>query len=258
MKFQAIITDLDGTALDSPQQKTASERLAQAVEALEAKGIKVCAATGRAEIYAEPLFVTMKLRQPAIISGGTRIIDPVSRAELWRCGMNGEQLRAVTDVLRNASYGFLWNDYSEADYLEGGWPLEQFTDYDSTYFFEICFVPQADVQAIVSSLSKIPGLTVTVFVSQGEEDLNDIHVTNSEATKEHAVYQLESIIGVPKQAMIGVGDGPNDLHLFAAVGHKVAMANAVPEVKTAADEVIGSVQADGLAEYFERLARELA
>lgn len=53
--------------------------------------------------------------------------------------------------------------------------------------------------------------------------------------------------------MIGIGDGANDIHLFNAVGLKVAMGNAVPSLKEKADIVIGHVTDDGLAQYFEDL-----
>lgn len=255
MKYKAIITDLDGTALDSPIEKTVSNRLANAVIALESNGIKVCAATGRPETFAQPILQSMGLHHPVIISGGTRIINPVSGDELWSCGLSANQLEQIVDILKGTTYGFLWNDYTEADYLEGGWSIDRFEAYKSTYFFEVCFIPNEEVEELVKVLQHVDGIASTVVVAQ-RPGLRDIHITHRDATKEHAIYQLEKIIGVSKQDMIGVGDGHNDLHLFKAVEYKVAMGNAVSELKEAADEVIGSVKDDGLAEYFERLLKE--
>jgi peptidyl-prolyl cis-trans isomerase B (cyclophilin B) len=48
-----------------------------------------------------------------------------------------------------------------------------------------------------------------------------------------------------------VGDGHNDIELFRAVGRKIAMGNAVPELKEAADEVIGDIAQDSFAEFLE-------
>ena len=70
------------------------------------------------------------------------------------------------------------------------------------------------------------------------------------------LYKIEQILGADRSEMIGIGDGHNDLHLFAAVGHKVAMGNAVDELKQAADETIGSVQEQGLEKYLERKLKE--
>jgi HAD superfamily hydrolase (TIGR01484 family) len=257
MKFKAIITDLDGTAINSPAQKNATDRLRNAVLTLESKGIKVCAATGRAQTFADPVIKSMGLRQPVIVSGGARIIEPSTNKELWALGLSADQAQDIVSVLKETNYGCLWNDSSEQDYLEGGWPIKQFHDYESSYFFEVCFIPHKYVTGLVERLKSIPGLAVTVVVAQ-RPDTNDIHITNEKATKEHAIYELEKLIDVPKDEMIGAGDGHNDIHLFNAVGYKVAVGNAVPELKAVADKVISGVREDGLAIYFETLIEELS
>lgn len=255
MKYQAVIFDLDGTAVDSPSHKQASSRLKRAALALSDKGVRLCAATGRPESYAAPMLMSMELHDPAIIAGGTRIINPATGVELWRCGLESMQVHAIFDVLQNLPYGVLWNDSDEDDYLNGGWSTDKFSQYDDTYYINICFVPSNQANALRDRLAAIKGVAATLVVSV-RPNHNDIHVTNRAATKEHAIYELEKIIGVDKGSMIGVGDGHNDLHLFNAVGHKVAMGNAVDELKQCADEVIGSVKEDGLALYFENLAKE--
>lgn len=256
MKYKAIITDLDGTAVDSPAVKVASKRLAAAVARLEGLGVKVCAATGRAYTFAKIMFETMNLSEPSIVSGGTRIVNPVNGEELWSCGLNSRQVSQIREAVATMSYGFLWNDSTEEDYLNGGWKLSDLDEEASLYFFEICFVPKAEVASVLSALEEIDGVVATVVVAQ-KEGTCDIHITNSEATKEHAVYELEKIIQVDKSEMIGIGDGHNDLHLYNAVAYKVAMGNAVPELKKVADRIIGNVKEEGLAQYFEELAKEI-
>lgn len=256
MKYKAIITDIDGTAVDSPGVKLASERLAKAVKKLNSLGVQVCAATGRATSFAIPVLKSMGLSAPAIVSGGTRIIEAETQEVLWECGLSRIQLEQITSQLEGLPYGYIWNDSTEEDYLSGGWKLEDFKDYDSTYFFEICFVPTDEVSGVLARLKDIEGIIATVVVAQ-RPNMKDIHITNVAATKEHAIYELEKIVGVKPSEMIGVGDGHNDLHLFNAVGLKVAMGNAVDELKQAADRVIGDVKEDGLAVFFEELAKEI-
>jgi peptidyl-prolyl cis-trans isomerase B (cyclophilin B) len=48
------------------------------------------------------------------------------------------------------------------------------------------------------------------------------------------------------QAVVGVGDGENDLPFLSAVGLKLVMGNAVPELKPLADHVIPSLQEEGV------------
>lgn len=256
MRYKAIITDLDGTAVNSPAEKRATERLAKSVETLDGLGVKVCAATGRAPTFAMPMLESMGLQDPAIVSGGTKIIDPKSGKDLWVCGLSNEQMRAIKQRVKSLEYGFLWNDSTEDDYLSGGWPIDKLAGDQEVYFFEVCFVPVGDLERVKGLFEGIDDIAVTVVVAQ-RPGTHDLHITNSQATKEHAIYELEKMIGVDKSDMIGIGDGHNDLHLYSAVGYKVAMANAVAELKQEADKIIGDVSDDGLAEYFEELAREM-
>lgn len=65
--------------------------------------------------------------------------------------------------------------------------------------------------------------------------------------------ELLRLLGVRKEDTIAIGDGHNDIHLFEAVGHRVAMGNAIPELKAVSDQVIGSITHNGLATYLNSL-----
>ena len=110
----------------------------------------------------------------------------------------------------------------------------------------------ADGQAILAELEKLENITAASVLSWTQEGV-DIHITHKQATKEHAVAELLRILELTKDEVIGVGDADNDVHLFKGVGHKVAMGNGTERLKSLADEVIGSVDNDGLAELIESL-----
>jgi len=259
MEPKVVVTDLDGTAVASPSQKIVSSRLLLATDRLKSTGVKVCAATGRSVSFSKPVIESMKLEDPCIVAGGTKIIDPKTYEELWSCSLSVDAAKEVLSIAKKLSYGFLWNDSTEDDYLNGGWNLNEreLPNPEEVYFFEICFVPHDEVPYILEKFAHIESLALTVVVAQ-RPGTNDIHITNKSATKEHAIAQLSRMLNIPTSDMIGIGDGHNDLHLFAAVGWKVAMGNAVDELKEIADELIKDVEDDGLAEYFERLTRRLS
>ena len=50
-----------------------------------------------------------------------------------------------------------------------------------------------------------------------------------------------------------VGDGVNDLEMIQFAGHGIAMKNAVDSLKAVADEVIGDVKENGLADYLQTI-----
>jgi 3-deoxy-D-manno-octulosonate 8-phosphate phosphatase (KDO 8-P phosphatase) len=63
------------------------------------------------------------------------------------------------------------------------------------------------------------------------------HVRAGVGDKGQALRQLCSELGVPSSAALFVGDDLNDLPAFRAVGVRVAVADAVPEVRGRADWV---------------------
>jgi Cof subfamily protein (haloacid dehalogenase superfamily) len=252
MHVKLVITDLDGTALDSPIEKVSSPRLAQAVIDADAAGIKVCAATGRPVSFAMPVLTSMGLSDPAIVAGGSRIINPKTTEKLWGVDISREDLEAVLAVIKPYDIKVLWNDNTEQDYAEGGWEVDGLKTHDGIHFFELCFVPNELSEQINKQLNEIDGVTASIVKSY-HDDAKDIHIINKAATKEHAIYELQKMLGISVEQTVGVGDGHNDIHLFNGVGHKVAMNNAVQDLKDQADEIIGDVKEDGLAEFIEKL-----
>ncbi len=253
MKKQAIIFDLDGTAIDSPVQKLPTEQMVEAVRTAKEK-YYLSSATGRVGSFARPVIQGLGLTDPCIISAGTQICNPVTGEILWQKNIDPSALERVLVVFRdNPEYKLLFNDGTEDDYFHGGILPADFVVNEPVYFLEQVFVPDEVAQELCIKLGAVDGITCVMVVSQ-KPGHKDLHIVNSEATKEQAVAQLLVILGLNKDDAIGIGDGHNDLHLFNAVGHKVAMGNAIAELKDASDEVIGSVKDDGLATYLKSLS----
>ncbi|MGW6649810.1 hydrolase [Streptomyces sp. CB02130] len=61
------------------------------------------------------------------------------------------------------------------------------------------------------------------------------------------------LLGIGAERTVAFGDMPNDLPMFAGSGLRVAMGNAHPELRAAADEVTLSNAEDGVAAVLERL-----
>ena len=60
-------------------------------------------------------------------------------------------------------------------------------------------------------------------------------------------------LSVEPRHTTAVGDGRNDLEMFAWAARGVAMGNAPEEVKAVADEVAGDVEEDGLVDVLRSL-----
>ena len=69
------------------------------------------------------------------------------------------------------------------------------------------------------------------------------------ATKSAAIARLKELLGCDR--LVVFGDGVNDRDMFAMADEAYAVANAVPELKAAADGIIGSNDDDGVARWLE-------
>ncbi len=252
MKSKAIIFDLDGTAIDSPSQKLPTDRLIQTVSNLK-DSYYVCAATGRCWTFAKDIIQELKLEDLCIVSGGTQICDPTTGEVVWQKDITPQALEKVIEVFKtNGDQRLIFNDYTEDDYFNGGIFPRDFDITQRVNWMSQSFVPDELAIKLHEEIEKIEGVTCVMVVAQ-KPGCRDLHIVNEQATKEHAINELLSRLGVDKVNSIGIGDGHNDLHLFNAVGTKVAMGNAVADLKAAADFVIGNVNDEGLASYFENL-----
>jgi len=74
-----------------------------------------------------------------------------------------------------------------------------------------------------------------------------LELSSSAATKARAITALRAELGAER--VVCFGDNLNDLPMFAAADHAVAVSNAAPEVQRAADELIGSNDDDAVADW---------
>ena len=70
--------------------------------------------------------------------------------------------------------------------------------------------------------------------------------------KAQSLQKLLNSIGLTANEMICCGDGFNDLSMIEYAGLGVAMGNAQPVVKDAADYITGTNDEDGLVEVIDK------
>ncbi len=72
------------------------------------------------------------------------------------------------------------------------------------------------------------------------------------ASKGAALKTLIKDLGVSSESVMAIGDAENDIEMIQLAGIGVAVGNAGQAVKDAADVVVASNDADGVAEAVER------
>jgi HAD superfamily hydrolase (TIGR01484 family) len=251
MTYKAIIFDLDGTAIPNKPNGLPSPELIEAVQQAQSS-IKLCAATGRPITNAKPILSALNLKDPCVISAGTQIVDPLTDEILWEAVIEPTDVIKIIEVCKPYHYEVLVRNELMG---EGGAAASRNTINGHVNVMYIMGCADSDAQAILGQLEKITDITAAGVTSWTHEGI-DIHITHKEATKEHAVSELLKILGLDKSEVAGVGDANNDVHLFEAVGYKVAMGNATDKLKPLADEVIDSVDDNGLAQFIQKVSNE--
>lgn len=79
-----------------------------------------------------------------------------------------------------------------------------------------------------------------------------VEVYSENASKGNALSALADHLGIRKEETACIGNGENDLSMFAASGLKIAMGNAVDKLKVQADHVTEPNSRDGAARAIEK------
>ncbi len=78
-------------------------------------------------------------------------------------------------------------------------------------------------------------------------------ITLSGVTKAYGIQQIIDYTGISRENTIAFGDAANDLNMMLFAGTGVAMGNAIPEVKQAADYVTTDINDNGIANAVREL-----
>ena len=252
---KAIILDIDGTIVDSPKELLPSKRLIKAVAKIK-QTHKVVIATGRPWYFAKGVINALGIEEPCIITAGTQICIPKTGEIITQRSINPKDITKLSKILADEpNLKAVWNSFTADDYINGYKSIKSI-DINKEYFVvALVYLEPNYALEIIEKLKSVSGIVASQVISY-KKGLIDLHITSSNATKEHAIEDVLKLIDINKSNTIGVGDGGNDTHLFAAVGYKIAMGNAAESLKAKADTIIKSVQEEGLAEYLELLASQ--
>ena len=269
--IKLIALDLDGTLLNSDKQLT--QQNAQALARAAARGIEIVPTTGRFFSGMPEVIRSLPYLHYAITINGAAVYDvrcdeDIARAEIplplaveimryldtlpviYDCYMNnwGWMTRAMQ--LRADAFA------PDEHYLRMIHNLRTPVDDLKSYLLET----GRDVQKIQLFLTD-PALRLTLLRQLGGqfEGLcvsssvpNNIEINSTDANKGEALRKLAAHLGLDISQTMAFGDGLNDLSMLRAAGVGVAMENACPEAKQAADYLTGSCDESGVAAAIKR------
>ena len=111
-----------------------------------------------------------------------------------------------------------------------------------------CFGDRAPLALLQRDLrAELAGATTSVLVRSQKTPGWYLEITAHRVNKWRALCRFAADVGVRQEAICAVGDAGNDLPMIRGAGFGVAMGNADPAVKAAADWVTGANHEDGVA-----------
>ncbi len=251
MKYKALMLDIDGTIIPYEHHALPSQNVIDAIQKAAQKGVIVCLVTGRAYESTKHILEKLKLHDGVVVTNaGGGIFDIKTAKPLYLRPMESDHVDFCIQLLRKHKIEF-WVKNGMHDGAE----REAYKDGDSrNEVYMIFAIEEYDskvVEIVLKQLSKLPNLTSYKTKGKNFQKVG-INISHGQATKLHGMEFLVKYYNLKREEVIGVGDSYNDFPLLMASGLKIAMGNALEDLKAIADYVAPTVTNDGVAEVINK------
>lgn len=254
MAYRLVMADVDGTLImpgGKPAVK-ASDELIRSVAAVKKKGVSFSLATARSWDWVERLVNSLELDSYLILDNGARIYDCQSQKYIFESFIEEEKAKQLAEELTRAGSEVIIVNSKERFVYKSS----ENKKVGDVVKMMVLHVTPFEAQEINEQISTSSGLSVTKSVSGINPIRESVHITNKKARKELALGRIVDLMGISLDAVIGIGDSYNDFSFLAACGLKVAMGNAVAEIKSIADYVAPSYEENGVVTVLEKFILE--
>jgi HAD superfamily hydrolase (TIGR01484 family) len=247
--IKLVLSDVDGTLVPLLSDKP-SQTVIDAIMAVQDKGVDVAPVTGRPYDFMKGLFEVVTFHDYGVFDAGASVRKVATGEVVWKNWLSVERIQSILQILLPVSEIVdYFPDFKEVKADEV--TIESVTE-DAPYVFAFVKDDEHGKQAI-AELKKDMTLSVNVhYAHEAWEGFLNIQITDHMADKYHGVMALRELAHSKPEETLAIGDSGNDLPLFKAAGVKVAMGNAIQELKELADHVVASVDDDGFAEAMHK------
>jgi Cof subfamily protein (haloacid dehalogenase superfamily) len=267
----AVAVDLDGTLFDSNTCLSARNR--EALKRCIKEGIPVIIATSRPVRSVRRFCVEELVNACSLIlqNGAIAIGVPPLSGE-FRESLTIELARNIIDFILEIEpemritvelegYEFGTNSPREPDDL---WEINSATpEMQLTLEAALTGIPtkiaagglSRDISHVTAALSESFGDGISVVPANENTFLN---ITSKKATKPNALRKLLGSQRERLENVVAFGDDYPDLDMLRTCGISIAVANAIPEVKSAASYYTASNDEDGVAIALEKMLDSLS
>lgn len=267
------VSDLDGTLLD-PHTRVTPASASMLNEAI-GRGALFTVATARTPATVVDLLRDVEMRLPAVVMTGAALFHFADHSfSRVRCFPPGVVERMLRLYRRHGVATFIYT--INTDRLDV-FHIGELNQFEKCFIAERCNSPVKRFHVPASGESVLPGgldNTVLLFSVQPWErahalyeemkssglpctplcyhdafgpDWGELEMFGPQTSKAAAVEAIASDTGASR--IVAFGDNVNDMTLFRLADEGIAVANAIPELKEMASEVIGSNAEDAVASF---------
>ena len=271
-QIKMIGLDLDGTLLNTKKELTENTRrvLREAIDA----GILVLMATGRPYTGIPEELRNFPGIHYALTSNGARVLDTDHNKLLIEQLLPMESAKKALRIFEKydtlSEIYFDGQGYADAAKLDNVGKYHH--DPNMWNYVRSTRIAVPDIWDVIAKENRNMDKVQALFANLNERasawkelselrelelvgSLNyNIEINAAGVNKGTALVALGEMLGIPRESIMACGDGDNDVHLLQEVGFGVAMANAQPQVKEAADYIAASNDEDGVAHAIEKFA----
>lgn len=237
-----LALDLDGTTCND--EGCLGEKTKQALAAARRAGHTVVFATGRRDVDMLPLGEDYRCADYLALNNGGKLVRTADGAVLANTLVDPAAARTLVerclkeDWILHVVSGLYWS-VNRRD--EGLWDYVEKVGVVPKLFDSPDQVPLDAIEGFMATADRDP---ICRFIDEAGLPLVHVHsepacvdIMPGGITKWHGLSKLAEILKVPTGRIIAAGDYNNDLEMIQNAGVGVAVANALPGVKAAADYV---------------------
>lgn len=272
MQIQLLALDLDGTVLDSSWNLSNANR--DALRRTYDRGVQIVFVTGRRFQTTHP--VTSAFDFPHFLITTAGAVTRRSRGErLFAHRIEPTLLAAFLEhTAPYRPWTFLVTDTNDTEYLWCERPclanphVARYIERNNSVLTHVHRLENAITPAVLEAvlLGHVDEMHKAVELIEGfpsrhllkvvrteyiERDLCLLDVIDGATDKGQAVRQLADSLGIPKEAVMAMGDNHSDLDMLAYAGLPVVMGNAPQELKALGWTITGTNDEDGVAKAIE-------
>ncbi|MGW1332972.1 HAD family hydrolase [Streptomyces rubiginosohelvolus] len=260
--YALVATDLDGTLLCPDDTVSARSRAALGLAA--AWGARHLIVTGRPVPGIRALLADLAYSGLVVCGQGTQLYDADTGRLLRSVALDREAAdTALGKIEAEVGAVFAAVDQDGVDgvtLIEAGYrmpnptlPAQRVGSRDDLWERPVIKVlvrhPELGDDALAAVARGAVGDLATVTMAGPDT----VELAPRGVDKGTGLAAAAELLGIGAERTVAFGDMPNDLPMFAGSGLRVAMGNAHPELRAAADEVTLSNAEDGVAVVLERL-----